>query len=165
MDEVAGFLSLSVILTGCREYDLRGTGLVNEYVNVVISAVGRSVWTDLLAAGRAVVDEAAGDPEKLKDWMRLRILADQCLGPVARNVIKLWYLGAWWQLPDEWRERFGAHEADITHVISSESYCQGLLWGTIGANSPGASPQGFGSWAKAPSFDVPGLRLADGRAR
>jgi hypothetical protein len=39
-ENITEFLELSVVLTGHREFDLRGTGLVNEYLDALASAVG-----------------------------------------------------------------------------------------------------------------------------
>jgi hypothetical protein len=68
-------------------------------------------------------------------------------------VIKMWFVGTWYQLPQEWRDVHAAREPDSTHVVSPASYTEGLLWPTIGANPPGAKGQGFGSWVGPPTVD------------
>jgi hypothetical protein len=98
--------------------------------------------------------EAAGDPEALDEGLRAQVLSDDKLGPIARNLIKMWFVGTWYELPQEWRDRYAAREPVSTHVVSPASYTEGLLWPTIGANPPGAKGQGFGSWVGPPAIDV-----------
>jgi hypothetical protein len=147
------FLSLSVDLTAFPETDLRGTGLASEYLAKVRAACSDAVVAELLAAHRAVRDEAAGDLAVLDRGLRYRIFSHPCLGPVARNVIKLWYAGMWYGLPPEWTDSFGARSAAETSTVTAASYQEGLLWRAIGANPPGAKAPGYGSWAEPPRID------------
>jgi hypothetical protein len=147
------FLSLSVDLTAFPEIDLRGTGLAGQYLAKVRAACGDAVVAELLAAHQAARDEAAGDPARLDRGLRYRIFSDPCLGPVARNVIKLWYAGMWYGLPAEWTDTFGARLAAETSTVTAASYQEGLLWRAIGANPPGAKAPGYGSWAEPPPID------------
>jgi hypothetical protein len=73
------------------------------------------------------------------------------LGPIARNVIVLWYLGQWDQMPRHWRDRQGASPADVAGVPSAAAFRAGLVWRAIGAHPTGANPPGFGSWATPPA--------------
>ncbi len=82
--------------------------------------------------------------------MRLDILADPTIGPLARNLIVLWYLGQWNQLPADWRDAWGANAMDQTCIISPEAYVQGLVWPAIHTHPPGAKMPGYGSWALPP---------------
>jgi hypothetical protein len=86
--------------------------------------------------------------------LRRQILSDEKLGPVARALIKLWYVGTWYELPVEWRQRYREDESDRTFVPSAGSYTEGLLWPTIGANPPGAKALGYGMWAMPPLVDT-----------
>lgn len=65
--------------------------------------------------------------------VRQRIFDDATLGPLARNLIQLWYLGQW-GFP----------------VISAQAYQEGLVWKAIGAHPQGAKQQGFGTWSSPP---------------
>jgi hypothetical protein len=149
------FLCLSVDLTAFTETDLLGTGLAGDYLAKVRAACGDEVVTALLNAHRAARAEAAGDagshdPALLDRALRHRIFSDERLGPVARNVIKLWYAGMWYGLPPEWTDRYGAHTASETATLTAAGYQEGLLWRAIGANPPGAKAPGYGSWAQPP---------------
>jgi hypothetical protein len=153
------FLALSVDLTAFGQVDLLGTGLAHEYYEKVRTACGDDIVTDLLAAyreARAGADDAAG----LDRSLRHLIFSDERLGPVARNVIKLWFAGTWYGLPPEWTDSFGARAAGQTSTVTAASYQEGLLWPAIGANPPGAKAPGYGSWARPPVIDERYLRGA-----
>lgn len=152
------FLVLSVDLTAFEETDLLGTGLAHHYLAKVRDACGAEVVTALLAAHRAARTDAAGaagtcDQALLDRALRYRIFSDDHLGPVARNVIKLWYAGMWFGLPPEWIDCYGAHPAAGTSTITAASYQEGLLWRAIGANPPGAKAPGYGAWAEPPRIE------------
>jgi hypothetical protein len=94
------------------------------------------------------------------------VFSDEKLGPVARNVIKLWYAGTWYELPKEWTESFGALANDGTFTASPQAYPEALLWRAIGANPPGARAPGYGSWAFPPVFPpIPGEERAPAATR
>jgi hypothetical protein len=152
------FLLLSVDLTAFEETDLLGTGLARRYLDKVRAACGDDVVTALLDAHRAARADAAGDAGShdrtlLDRALRHRIFSDERLGPVARNVIKLWYAGMWYGLPPEWTDRYGARTAAETATVTAASYQEGLLWPAIGANPPGAKAPGYGAWAQPPRID------------
>ena len=77
-ERLESFIELSEALTGFSRVQLLGTGMAEEYLRAVEEAVPAPVLEELLAAGDAVT-----------------ILEDAKLGPVARNVILLWYCGTW----------------------------------------------------------------------
>jgi len=141
------FLGLSAELTGFPAVRLTGTGMAHDYLDAVCAVVGRSVVADLLDAYLALPAEPADERAAA---MRASVLADERLGPVARNVIKLWYVGTWYQLPGSWRQVFGARPRDVTFVVSPMAYTEGLLWPAVDANSPGAKAPGYGTWALPP---------------
>ena len=124
------FLALSVALTGYSRVDLQGTGLVDEYWRELVSSAGKETSGQLLDAW----EQAQGATDDLDSALRRAILSDSKLGPVARNVIKMWYLGQW---ADE-------------RVVSGEAYQQGLVWDAIGAHPMAAKQQGFGVWSLPP---------------
>jgi hypothetical protein len=145
-----GFLELSSRLTGFSVFELEGTGQAEPYLSTVTEVAGAEILDELLGAYGRVQTAADGgdsDPDVL---LRREILADEKLGPVARNIIKMWFVGIWYELPSEWREAFGAREADFMHMVSAGAYTEGLLWPTIGANPNGAKAPGYASWALPP---------------
>lgn len=118
------FLALSELLTGYGRVDLAGTGQVEQYLRLLADVLPPGVLDELLCAGR---QGAAAGPV---------ILGDPKLGPVARNIILLWYRGTW--------------PADTNHVVSAAAYQAGLQWLAAKAHPAGALQQGFGAWAEPP---------------
>lgn len=142
------FLDLSTYLTAFPRTDLLGTGVAELYLEKVRAACTDAVVADLFAAYQAARAE-----DDLDRALRHRVFSDDRLGPVARNVIKLWYAGTWYGLPPEWTDSFGAQAAAETSTVTAASYQEGLLWRAIGANPPGAKAPGYGSWAEPPRID------------
>jgi hypothetical protein len=152
------FIHFSSEVTAFSVFDLHGTGQAQSYLSTVIRVVGEAVLAELLDA----YDRAAGTAGALAT----EIFSDEKLGPIARNIIKLWYAGTWYELPSEWTESFGALANDGTFTASSQAYPEGLLWRAIGANPAGAKAPGYGSWAFAPVFPpIPGEEAAPAATR
>jgi hypothetical protein len=143
------FLAFSAEVTAFTTFQLRGTGLAQDYLSAATDAVGQDVVQQLLDAY-----DKLRNTEQLERDERLRreIFGDEKLGPVARNIIKLWYSGIWYELPSAWTDTFGAIEKNVTFMVSAAAYTEGLLWVAIGANPPGAKAPGYGSWAAPPQI-------------
>lgn len=144
------FLAFSAALTGFTAFELEGTGLAEAYLETCEAVVGDDIVDELLKAYRRVQGDPDTDASASARRIRHQILSDEKLGPVARNLIKLWYVGTWYELPPAWSEAFGAREKNYAFVVSPAAYTEGLLWVTIGANPPGAKAPGYGSWAHPP---------------
>lgn len=149
------FVRASATLTGFESFELFGTGLAAAHYRFVASVVGDDCINELVACVLAL---PAGERERERE-IRASVLADDRFGPVARSVIKLWYLGTWYQLPAEWHRRFGGSDRDVTTIPSSEAYVEGLVWTVIGAHPQGAKPQGYGAWAEPPRASEPLVQL------
>lgn len=140
------FAELSAALTGFDAPHLVGTGNVELYWNLLVERAGAANAAALVAAWSEAVAPAP-DPDRA---MRISILADGRLGPLARNLIRLWYIGTWKHLPAEWRATHAPELADGDIIPAREAYTEGLLWPAVGANPPGAKPFGYAMWAKPP---------------
>jgi hypothetical protein len=150
-----GFLELSRCLTGFGRVQLIGTGLTATYLRTLDAILPGGVLDELLDAFRRLPagtdrDGTDRDGTDRDTAVEATILADPRLGPVARNIILLWYRGTWSALPAEWRAAYGASPLDTDHVVSAESYQGGLQWVAAGAHPAGARQQGYGAWAVAP---------------
>src|ERR1700739_4003520 len=152
------FLEFSSEITAFTKFDLLGTGQAQKYLNAVTDVVGQPILEELLGA----YDRLRTAKQPLRnDRLRREIFGDEKLGPIARNIIKLWYVGIWFELPRAWTQTFGALEKNVQFMVSASAYTEGLLWPAIGANPPGAKAPGYGSWAAppqippAPLFSVP----------
>ena len=157
------FLQLSEALTGYSSADLHGTGLLETYYNEVRDIVGGRrlgrlllTWSEIRIRASDLSENEAGTRilEKVRtrilEEVRTRILGDAEFGPIARNIITMWYVGNWKQLPRVWRQEYGAHARDQTRVISAKAFREGLIWDAIGAHPPTAKSPGFGTWAAPP---------------
>jgi|SRR4051794_39778323 hypothetical protein len=136
------FVTLSSGLTGFTPVQLHGTGMASTYLDELDALLPASLLDRILNAYSATTDQP-GD-EHLK-----AILDDPDLGPIARNIIVMWFCGTWTALPAEWRSRNDAAE-DSTHVVSPAAYQAGLQWVAAGAHPAGARQQGFGAWSTEP---------------
>lgn len=134
-----GFADLSARLTGFSTAELAGTGMVEGYLDTLLGIVGEDNVAALLGAANPEGGHNVRD-----------LLADSRFGPLCRNIIVMWYLGQWDQLPADWRASFGANASDVSNVVSARAYREGLVWPTIGSHPQAAKQPGFGSWALPP---------------
>ena len=63
--------------------------------------VGEGVLGELLDAYGRAGDEVGGGSSGAARLLYRDIFSSEKLGPVARNIIKLWYVGVWYELPPE----------------------------------------------------------------
>jgi len=153
------FADLSALLTGFDRIQLLGTGMVGSYLHAIDAALPDGVLDELLDAfghlppGAGAGPGAAADAEAreaLEAAVSSAVLDDPKLGPVARNLIVVWYCGTWTALPDGWREAYGTSPLDTDRVLSAEAYQAGLQWVAAGAHPAGALQQGYGAWSAEP---------------
>jgi hypothetical protein len=140
------FVAFSAEVTAFTPVEIRGTGMAERYLATVDGVVGQTITDTLLDVYGQISTEAA---EERKYKLRQTVFGCEQLGPVARSIVKLWYIGTWYALPAAWQERFGP-AGDGTFVPTPDAYVEGLLWPAIGAHPPGAKAQGFGSWRLPP---------------
>jgi hypothetical protein len=133
---MARFLEFSAEVTAFSAFELQGTGQAQSYLDTVTGIVGADLLGELLDAW----DRVRTEPQPARD-MRLRrdIFGDEKLGPIARNIVRLWYIGIWSELPRAWTETFGALEKNVGFMVSPAAYTEGLLWPAIGANPSGVT--------------------------
>lgn len=143
------FLAFSAEMTAFTEFDLLGTGLANDYLAAVVKVVGPDLVAELLAAYDSLAGTSGDDRTA---GLRKKILGDEKLGPIARNIIKIWYSGLWFELPKTWTDNYGALENNILFAVSGPAYTEALVYKAIGANPPGAKGPGYGSWSLKPNI-------------
>ena len=149
-EAAAQFLDLSAILTGFQKVDLQGTGLVQDYCNKVTTIIGEQIIGELLVLAASIIKRYRGDESALEMAIRRDLLVSTKLGPVARNITKLWYLGTWNRMPADWRSQYGVSPEDVDHIICAASYEESLVWRAMGSNPQGAKQPGFGTWSLPP---------------
>lgn len=151
-DSLEQFLSLSVGLTGFDQAELLGTGLAQEYYQQVVSAIGEGISHELWTIAQNLTKHADAD---LDTAIRRDLMDSPKFGPIARNIIQLWYWGSWIELPKTWRYQYGTNpQQDETRFTSPAAYREGLIWKAMFTHPQGAKQPGFGSWSKKPSRDV-----------
>jgi len=151
MSRLDQFLQFSAEVTAFAVFDLYGTGQAEAYVSAVAGAVGDDTLNELLGAYERISGETPKGPTR-DNLMRKAVFGDEKLGPIARNIVKLWYVGIWYEMPRTWRDSYGARDQDVTFMVSGAAYAEGLLWPAIGANPPGAKAPGYASWAEPPNI-------------
>ena len=156
MASLDDFYAVSVALTGYNKTSLQGTGVGDTYLSTLTSIVGTPITDELFAVYNEIAANC-GSIEERNQEMRIRIMSHEKLGPVARNIIKMWYTANWYQMPAEWADRFGTFAQDdcgnfldTDHVISGEAYEQSLVWLAMEAHPMGARQPGYGTWAFPP---------------
>ena len=141
------FVDFSAQVTAFNPIEIWGTGLAQSYLATVDGVVGQRITDALLDAYDRIAMETTNERT---ERLRQTVFGCEKLGPVARAIVKLWYMGTWYALPAPWQERFGPAARGGTFVPTPDAYVEGLLWPAIGAHPPGAKAQGFGSWQFPP---------------
>lgn len=144
------FVAISAVLTGYDRAELYATGCAEDYWHQFRQVTPERILAEFLAPGPALEAAPAKGPEGVECKVREIYLSSDKLGPLARSLIQLWYLGQWTPLPQAWQRTFGASRFDVTRIISTRAYKEGLVWDAIGAHPMGAKQQGFGAWAADP---------------
>lgn len=143
------FVDLSAVLTGFDAIDLEGTGLVDAHCALLHDVVGAGFFYRLIATARHAMNRRTSEARDTA--IRGELLGSATFGPVATNLIVLWYLGQWNVLPDDW---FAVNEIVPTAAnatrIPPGAYEEALAYRVFGAHPPGAKPPGHGSWSAPP---------------
>jgi hypothetical protein len=150
------FLDFSVVATGFSRFDLQGTGQASLYFETVLQQIGEETLGELLETFHALDVKAKREykPGILTEGLQSKILGSGKLGPVARNIIKLWYIATWEPLPSEWQKWYATSEDEKPFIPSPQAYPEGLVWKAIGINPPGAKAPGYGTWSEPPSVSL-----------
>ncbi|MBK8313780.1 MAG: hypothetical protein IPL01_07020 [Acidobacteria bacterium] len=144
------FLDLSSLLTGFDKVDLQGTGLAEIYRKEVLGIIGAQITTEIEKAGTAIYRKYRNREKLMEEAVRSEILSHAILGPLAKNITSMWYLGVWNQMPQAWLDHTGIKQTAPSHVISADAYKESLVWRVIGSHPPGAKQPGYGTWSLPP---------------
>lgn len=134
------FLDFSALATGFGRHDLVSTHQSALYFSVTRGVIGDSFFGDFMQTFHRVGLE--------------QLLASEKYGPIARNIVKLWYLATWERLPTEWLASYLPTLDNVAFIPSPDSYIEGLLWASIGTNPPGAKGPGYATWSSPPSVKL-----------
>ena len=150
--QIRYFYHLSEVLTGYNLVKLYGTGQGDFYFSTIKKILGDELVTDLLLEFELYYDQHKHEsPNVLHDSIESAFMKDPKWGPVCQNIIKMWYLGKWFQMPTDWRATYIYSDMDVEKVLSPNAYIAGLLWDAIGQHPPSAKQPGYGTWAFNPT--------------
>jgi hypothetical protein len=148
--EVDAFFAISALLTGYTRAELHATGCGEEYWQQFRQVTPARILREFLSHRPALEKALSKDPKTVASDVRRIYMSSDRLGPLARSLIQLWYLGQWVPLPQNWCRTFGVSRFNVSMIISTRTYKEGLVWDAIGAHPMGAKQQGFGAWAAEP---------------
>jgi hypothetical protein len=131
------FLAVSAALTGFSKLELLKTGVAQQYCEALLENVGPDTSNLLFTKMGELLAQPGQDEAAQEQAIREQILEDATLGTVAKNIVLLWYFGAWPGKPP----------------ISPATYRAGLAWLAIGANVSGGNPPGYGTWSLPPRIE------------
>ena len=130
------FVSLSSALTAVSADQLKPKldpiGIADQYFATLADNIDASTLANLASAF-----QSSANPSQAAEV----ILKDPVLGPVARSIMKLWLLGAWYS---------PSNPMSAVKVVSSQAYKESLVWKVMQSHPMGYSMFTFGYWGKAP---------------
>jgi hypothetical protein len=151
--DLDNFVGLSVILTGFSAGDLNPQfspqPVAVEYLQTLRAKVDEARVSQLLKTYQTIAAQFPLDEQPAQ--VQAQILTDPQMGPVARNIIRMWYLSIWYE----------GYEGQVSGfspgtVVSSNAYTKGLAWDAMQAHPMGYSEMHYGYWATAPQSDDQG---------
>ncbi len=146
------FVRLSSVLTGYPTSTLAPSldpvDLASEYLAAVKQRAAPATVDQLLTVYASIDRATGGDLAQQATPVQQQILADPTLGPLARRIIRLWYVSIWYDA-----EPPSMFEPGV--VISMNAYVGGLVWGAAQAHPMGYSELAYGYWASPPAAPSP----------
>ncbi len=140
------FVALSAALTGFPAEELGNAfdpaKLADVYLDWVQSH--EPDYAPLLTMFEAQVNLSNGNPEMLRDLMEKTIFFNAVLAAAARRIMRLWYLGRWY-------EHEPPQDADVGPYLSATTYVRGLAWEAMQTKAIGYSEFTDQYWTKPPA--------------
>lgn len=128
-----GFIALSSALTGEHTLD---QDLALAYLERVRGTEPHGQHLERLIQVFEEIQESGGG---IDEQIEKKIMKDASLGPLARQIIFLWYTSA---LPSD--------DGKVWEFGSAQQYFAALMWASVHAHAPGLSGGYFGHWKYAP---------------
>jgi hypothetical protein len=177
------FVKLSAALTGIAKVKLAPAtdpvDIKEEYFRQASNPKYAAAFTALLQLTRAVELQIPGEdtdatwpmttssgviPQDKVDGLVARIEARDDTKFLARSIVLMWYLGAWYE-PDNLRKLAADPKAFVPHtIISSKAYTQGWVWRVAQAHPMGYSDMQFGYWTRPPAAPAEFIAVVKKRA-
>jgi hypothetical protein len=142
------FVRLSSVLTGYPTSTLAPSvdpiDLASEYLAAVKQRAAAATLDQLLSVYASIDKATGGDLSQQAAPVQQQILADPTLGPLARRILRLWYVSIWYDAEPPSMFENGT-------VISMNAYVGGLVWDAAQAHPMGYSELAYGYWASPPA--------------
>ena len=159
-NDMVAFVQLSAALTGIADVKL-ATGNFNATPANSDPVDIRRQYFDWVNRRRPAVFrrllQIAGDAQKLPEAGRAQAIIDRVQAApdakyLARSIVLMWYLGAWYDPGDlQKAAELPNHPSPAFKVISSKAYSQAWALRVAQAHPMGFSEMQFGYWARPPS--------------
>jgi len=143
------FIDLSAALTGIKAALLRPAvdpTLYTVKLEYFKLAMANPAFPSLLKTYTANVDQ--GDPERKKAAAALLQNSDPKIRNLARSILLVWYLGAWYSWSDSAAADAGPEKFI---VVNADAYTQAWVWRIAEAHPMGYSNMRFGHWHVPPA--------------
>jgi hypothetical protein len=143
-DDFQDFAAMSAALTGFQLQFLKPaldtTNLSQAYFDYATKETQHQQATvqTLLAAYRAISSQPAQQIANTLLETASQFPSSQAL--LAQSIAKLWYTGSW----------YPPGSTDMSQVVSSLAYTNGLAWQVMQSHPMGFSPFSFGYWSEEP---------------
>lgn len=151
MSQLNVFIQFSAALTNFNTLTIEGTGQAQRYYDLLLNIAGPPRIHALLTLFENLTHQCSSLTE-LEQQINGKIIKNDEMGALTLNLIQLWMTGTWYQLGKAWRNRYGKHEQDVTHVVSAQSYKSGLVWLAMNTSPSGAKQPGYGTWQYPPDI-------------
>jgi hypothetical protein len=137
------FVNLSVILTGYPKSKIQPQNDTQKLSEAYFAVVNKEVPPALLEELNSAFLSLNPATETN---VQSQIVNTNHLGPGVKNILKMWYLGAWYSLNTS-----ATPSLEDSYIVSSIAYKNGLVWSTMNAHPMGYSEENFGYWNTAPN--------------
>ena len=151
--DMLDFVALSAALTGIMAGKLAPAAdpidikrdyfkLVSEKSPAAFDKLLTIVRDNRNAPAQAIIDKVQADPESKF---------------LARSIVLMWYLGAWYDSDDlKMLAEPPPSPPEVSHkVISAKAYSQGWVWRVAQTHPMGSSDMQFGYWQRKPNPERP----------
>lgn len=143
------FGQLSAVLTGFPlarvAPSIDPIGLPQQFLSFISAQPGQGPVLQQLLATYASIGQQQPDLAQQAPLVQQQIMQNAALAPLARRIIRLWYLGSWYA--DEPPNPLGSPG---DQVVSMNAYTGGLAWDAIQAHPMGYSEMHYGYWSGTP---------------
>lgn len=138
------FVKLSSILTGYPETTLKPGADTQKLSEQYFETLNKELTSETLEVLNSTF---LGISSPTEASVKAKIVDDTTLGRIAKNIIKMWYLGIWYDLNSP-------EDSGEGYVISSIAYKNGMVWSTMYAHPMGYSEENFGYWNTPPNTNL-----------